>query len=40
MMEETLKYPEKFKTVILYQKRKYSLSIYTLVGCYTVLTGS
>jgi len=39
-MEGTLKYPEKFKIVILNQKRKYSLLIFALVGCYTVLTGS
>jgi len=39
-MEETLKHPEKFKIVILNQKRKYSLLIFILVGCYAVLTGS
>jgi hypothetical protein len=39
MMEETLQYPEKFKIVIL-NKKKYSLLIFALVGCYAVLTGS
>jgi len=40
MEKKTLKYPEKFIIVILNQKREYSLSIFALVGCYAVLTGS